>query len=261
MQSVHLEPTRGTPEQARDYCTDPDKRDRAIENDYSEFGSFSDVPKERGQGARNDIAFFASGIVAGTSMRELALLDPSSYVKYSRGFESLERLTRSGPRTSGSEGFEALTVFWFYGSTGTGKSRHVFETVPADKLFTKSCGDTWWDGYSGHDIILMDDFRSSWFTFGYLLRVLDRYPFPIAVKGAYTNASWSTVYITAPVRPEVMYASENPAHEGRMDQLLRRITEIRQFGEDAPPPAPLAPLFNPLPPAAYPAWDGHVFSH
>jgi len=259
LQRVHLEACRGTSDQAIAYCIDPLKRDSVFEPDYSEFGNRADVPKERGQGARNDIAFFGSGILQGTGMRELAFIDPSAYVKYFRGFEALQRLAHAGPRVAGADGYTPLTVYWFYGLTGTGKSLHVHRTVSADELYLKPSGNEWWDGYTGQSTILLDDYRASWFRFGYLLQLLDRYPFPIAIKGSYTNACWHTVFITAPVRPEVMYASEDPKNEGRIDQLLRRITEVRQFGEDPPDPAPLAPLFTPLATPVYPAWDGHVF--
>ena len=54
--SVHLEGTKGTKEEARDYCQKADSFDDSAGFGFTDFGDFEAVPSRRGQGARNDIA-------------------------------------------------------------------------------------------------------------------------------------------------------------------------------------------------------------
>ena len=51
----------------------------------------------------------------------------------------------------------------------------------------------WFDGYDGHDTAIFDDFRASVNRFAYILRVLDRYPMDVPVKGGFVN--WNPKYI------------------------------------------------------------------
>jgi len=71
--------------------------------------------------------------------------------------------------------------------------------------------------------------------------LLDVYPMPLEYKGGMTNLCSQTIYITCPSHPEVLYEDLMARKEGYSAQLLRRITEIRQFGE---PPAAVVEGFN-----------------
>lgn len=93
--------------------------------------------------------------------------------------------------------------------------------------------------------MILDDYRSNWWTFGYLLRLTDKYPLQVAVKGGFVNFNASLVYITCPVAPDVLYADLESRHNGSVAQLTRRISSVRRFGDDPEPPAALAPLFTP----------------
>lgn len=57
-----------------------------------------------------------------------------------------------------------------------------------------------------------------------------------------------TFIFTSPLRPEILYAALANREDGRIQQLLRRITEIRLFGDepDIPVPEPLAGGFYPI---------------
>ena len=47
-----------------------------------------------------------------------------------------------------------------------------------------------------------------------------------------THLCSQTIYITCPVHPEVLYANLISAKEGAKAQLMRRITEVRHFGDE-----------------------------
>lgn len=236
---AHLEDTRGTKEEARAYCQKDDTFDDSAGFRYTDFGDFEAVPSGRGQGARNDLAGCTAIIRDGGSLTDVALHDPDSFVKYHKGFLAYQQLVCAVPRVRDEGGlFPALRVFWFYGPTGTGKTRAAFEEAGDQAIYSKPPGNKWWDGYRGEPVILLDDFRADWFTFGYLLRLLDIYPLMLEYKGGMTHLCSQTFYITCPNHPEVLYEDLMARKEGASAQLMRRITEVREFGV---PPAPVVP--------------------
>jgi len=53
-----------------------------------------------------------------------------------------------------------------------------------------------------------------------------------------------TFYITCPLRPEQLFAALVQREDGRIAQLLRRITEIRLFGDEPDPPRAIVDGFR-----------------
>lgn len=203
---AHLECMRGTPTQASDYC----KKD----GDFSEFG---EIPE--GRGSRSDLRAVVSKVQEGASMREIAEEHPETLVRYGGGVLRLKRLYPAN-----RDWQPQIWVFW--GKTGSGKTRRVYEFVrqddSVDSLWTHP-GERWFDGYDGHRAVLFDDFDGGWFKLSYLLRLLDRYPMRVPVKGDYVCWVPRTIYITSNIDPKKWY--EN-AHEEHQRALHRRLTEF-----------------------------------
>ena len=244
MRAVHLEAAKGSKDQCKAYCSKEESRDSEAGFGYTELGDFEAVPERRGQGARNDIHSAARAIADGAEISAIAQDFPDTFVKYHRGFTALQSALHAKPRVREPGGvFEPPRVYWFHGSTGTGKSHAVYEAVGDADLYVKPPGNSWFDGYRGQSTILLDDYRSSWFPFSYLLRLLDRYPLQVEVKGGYVQFRASVIYITCPKSPDVLYADLEVRSEGSLAQLLRRITEVRRFGDDADEPPAIAPMF------------------
>ena len=246
LRGVHLEVARGTKQQCREYSSKDETRDGAAGFGFSEFGRYEDVPERRGQGARNDIAQAAAAIQRGECLAQVAETAPEAFIRYYRGFAALQSALHAKPRVRDAEGaYAAPRVCWWYGSAGSGKTRAVYDEIGEEPFFMKAPGNSWFDGYIGQKIILLDDFRSNWFTFGYLLRLLDRYPLSVEVKGSFVPFSATTIYITCPRKPQDLYSDLETRSEGSMAQLLRRITEVRLFGDEPAPPGPLVAGFHP----------------
>jgi len=131
-------------------------------------------------------------------------------------------------------------VIVIYGPTGVGKSRMAFDEV-GDDYYIKSPLTKWFDGYHGQKIVVFDDYRGDWWTFGYFLRILDRYPIDVEIKGGFVPFSATTIYISCPRSPQDLYAGLEARTDGALAQLTRRITEVRLFGE---PPAPAGPMVD-----------------
>jgi hypothetical protein len=200
---AHLEPAKGSPAQASDYC----KKD-------GEFEEFGTCPK--GKGARSDLEDVAKKVKNGARMRDIAEEHPAAVLRYGSGIQRLRGLYR--PKR---EGPPEIWVFW--GKTGVGKTRRVWEFANVDELYVHP-GGRWFDGFDGHRAVLFDDFDGSWFTITYLLKLVDRYMFQVPVKGSFVWWAPHVIYFTSNHHPKEWYKNASQDHQ---DALLRR---IREFG-------------------------------
>lgn len=214
MLQPHIERSRGSPEQNRAYCS---KTEGNIAGTHRELGN---IPS---QGRRSDLQDIADAIAEGTDIADVAVLFPTEFIKYSKGIQALKTAMSSKPRSS----TEAPTVYWWFGPTGTGKSRLAFETYP--DAYIKMPTNKWWDGYVDQKAVILDDYRPSMCPFHELLRLLDRYPMKVEFKGGSTELQATTFVITTCERPETIW---NGKTNEMIDQLIRRLTEIRQFHPD-----------------------------
>ncbi len=114
-------------------------------------------------------------------------------------------------------------VRWYYGTTGTGKSKTAYEESSED-VYTTGKTIKWWEGYDAHEHVIIDDFRKDFCCFHELLKLLDRYPYRVECKGGSRQLLATQIIITSAYHPSKVY-------EGREDvqQLIRRINEIRKF--------------------------------
>lgn len=118
-------------------------------------------------------------------------------------------------------------VKWFHGTTGTGKTRTAVEEAGEDVWISN--GDLqWFDGYTGQRSVIIDDLRGD-VKFNFLLRLLDRYRLKVPIKGDFVNWEAEQIWITSPYKPEVLFAKQNNDVTDNIDQLLRRINEIKEF--------------------------------
>ena len=228
---VHLEVMRGTPAEAHAYCTKDDTRDAGAGFGPVESGTIPDSP---GQGARTDLALIGECISQGQSLASIAQAHPADFIRYHGGIKAMQSLVVAS-RTWKTR------VWWYYGTTGTGKShaaRLQFETA-----YWKNPSHTWWDGYDpGNESVIIDDYRCNFCHFAELLRLFDCYPLQLQIKGGTVQFRARDIVITAPHRPEVMWGGRTAEDLG---QLMRRIETIKLFGEE-PVVAPRVAGFEPL---------------
>lgn len=129
-------------------------------------------------------------------------------------------------------------VFWFYGPTGTGKTRLAVDLMEEKykEEYWISNGDlkNFKNGYTGQQGVILDDLRCGDIKFNDLLRLCDRYKYNTNIKG--TNIPWlaEDIIITSPLHPMETFLKLNKKTnnwEPREDieQLLRRIHHIKEF--------------------------------
>jgi len=217
----HLEPRRGTIPQAIDYCTDAAKRDNGANAEIVEYGI-----RPSGGGSRSDIRACLELVKQGKSQRDLYDEHPEVMVKYARGIQAAKLVYED------QRDFKTI-VKWYYGGTGTGKSRAAFDETRDVTAYWKAGASKWWDGYDGQDTVVIDDYRCDLCPFHQLLRLFDRYPLSVEGKGVVLSFRSRVIIVTAPHKPDVMWRSQTAEHIG---QLMRRIDEIKLFGEEPVPP-------------------------
>lgn len=213
----HFEVMNGTPQHSRVYCTKQDPF-------YFESGECPCNP-----GKRNDLVDVIVQIRSGSNFFELAQSDSAAcaMVRYSKGLTFLRTLYAS-KRDIG----HPPLVLWFSGPTGTGKTRKAVELglnapISRDIFPWMSSGSLrWFDGYDGQPVAIFDDLRTKHVEFSMLLRLLDRYPLQVEIKGGYTNWAPHIIFITAPNGPEEMWSLRT---QEQLDQLTRRVTRHFEF--------------------------------
>jgi len=232
---AHLSTAKGTAQENRAYCTKEDT------------DSFFESGQCEGQGSRTDLNALMQDIKAGNTHLQLIETHPEAYFKYHVGIDKAMQIF--APKRNW-----LMHVEWIYGPTGTGKSHYANEAAGED-VYRKPPGK-WWDGYTGQNTVILDEYRPDWWTFYYLLLLLDRYPLTVEIKGGTRSFSSRVILITAPCRWDEMYRAQT---NEKLNQLGRRITESKFFGvryetglpamDDAPAnvieDVNLVPHFNP----------------
>lgn len=209
--TAHFEPRRGSLEQAVNYC----KKD----GNFYEQGE----AKVSNQGKRSDITLVKEIIKGGGTINDVIEV-ATSYQSIRTGEILLKY------RAPLKEEYERK-VYWFYGPTGAGKTRVAYEEARKIEKEPWMSHDSlkWFDGYSSQKAVIIDDFRTNMISFNFLLRILDRYPVRVPIKGSYTPWEAEYIWITSHKGPEELYTWEGNLRED-IGQLLRRIDKVVNFG-------------------------------
>lgn len=189
---AHWEIRRGTHDEARAYCTKSETR--VADTQPTEWG----VPP-KGQGARSDLSAVQEAIDSGTDAVGIAKEFFGAWCRYHKAFDAYRTLTAVG--RSSAEGVE---TFVFYGPPGTGKTR-LAEYLAGPEAYwlpapNASGGPLWWDGYEGQDTVIIDEFYG-WIPHPTMLRICDRYPLTVQVKGGTRRLAVTRVFITSNKHP------------------------------------------------------------
>lgn len=207
---IHLEKANGSDDQNQAYC--------------SKAGDVFEKGTPYSQGRRSDMESVVAAIQNGErDERKLAELNPSLYIRYYRGLrEFMRTINPIKPRDFKTE------VYYYWGPPGSGKSRRALAEAtqfletsngqPEDLIYYKPRG-LWWDGYKQQRCVIIDDFYG-WIKYDELLKICDRYPYKVQVKGAFEEFKAEKIWITSNVDIDDLYHFIGY----KTDAIERRIT-------------------------------------
>jgi hypothetical protein len=174
------------------------------------------APKQQ-QGARTDIVAVKDMIKEGSTLRDV--------IEISTSYQSIKIAEKLVVYYEPKRDW-LPDVRWYYGPTGTGKTRTAYDELKAlygDVYFAMDTVN-WWQGYDAHQGVIIDDIRKDFCKFHVLLRLLDRYPYQVETKGGSRQLVARTMIITCPVPPQELYDTRED-----IDQLLRRVSIVKKF--------------------------------
>jgi len=215
-QGVALLSADGTAAQNIKYCS---KQDEFPEK----FGIFS-VSRE-GQGRRTDWDQVHELLSEGTDTLSMAAAVPHLV------YPNINRIPawRDVHGSSLQRSWQPI-IHVYFGSTGCGKSYQAAREAErlcrendGWRVYHKADSDKWWPGYSGQEVVIIDEMDGAYFRFRILLKFLDSSPFQVQIKGGDVHMLARHVFFTCNDHPCDWYA--NPW----LQSPLRR--RIRDFGE------------------------------
>lgn len=171
------------------------------DGDFEEIG---DRPVS--QGHRSDLLAIQSELQRGTTMSGIADQFFVQWVQYRRSFEAYAELQISRRTTPPK-------IIVLEGSTGVGKTRFAYEYGALNGGVWISNDPTlaWFDGYRQQQTAILDDFDGKGASYRQLLRITDRYPVDVPVKGSFTKWIPQTIFITTNVSIEEWFPEDNVA--------------------------------------------------
>ena len=185
-------------------------------NSLSSFQSFGEFII---QGQRTDLEKIKFYLDQKKKMHWISVAFFANYLRYFRGMEKYRELVAKKDSTE----FRQVEVIIHSGSTGTGKTRLAMEQA---EFMIQGDGLQWWDGYEGEEVICIDEY-SNQVNITKLLSLLDGYQLRLPIKGGFTYANWTKVYITTNL-PHL----HEKAREEHIHALNRRVTKWINFYPD-----------------------------
>jgi len=224
-QTVHCEKRKGSQKQAYDYCT---KADTRVEGPYK----FGEAKLSDGQGKRSDLARAAEDASdINKHLVDVILDNPTVAMRYSKGISTVRaaavaKAHRDRPAGEQTRQVDCL-VYW--GATGVGKTRKAMEEKDVFILPAKEGkSTTWFDGYMGQKVLVVDEFTPDCIGWDLLLRICDIYPLQVPIKGGFVAAEWNKVIITSNYHPDKWYPAKPSDERGPLRRRIRRVIELKK---------------------------------
>lgn len=192
------------------------------------YGRFADVTEwgtmKPGQGRRTDLIEIKKKVI------EERMPINEVVVNYCENYQQARYAELLYKYIPLSTEYKPKEVYWFWGPTGTGKTREAYK-MAHDRgmtMWISGKNDKWIQKYWGQKLALIDDVRAGDWYYTNLLRLTDGYEKEEECKGS--SAIWhpEVIVITSPYPPEECYKGQVD-YRDHINQLLRRIIEIREF--------------------------------
>ena len=112
------------------------------------------------------------------------------------------------------------------GEPGTGKSKTAAEIAADGSVYYKPRGE-WWDGYEQQNTVIIDDYYG-WLKYDEILKICDRYPYSVPIKGGYEQFNSKRIIFTSNEPIEKWYKGDWFG-DTQLKALKRRIDTYDNF--------------------------------
>lgn len=175
-------------------------------------------------GRRNDLLICREAFLAGKSFEDLFTNEDTfaTACRYPKGLEKAASVLRPRNRDN-----LPLSVDVFYGPSGTGKTQaarlidpDAYAVLPPNV----SGGSIWFDGYTGQNTLLIDEYQG-WIPWSLLKVLLDPW-YPISTlqtKGGSVPAHYTRVILCSNVHPLRWHCRQTIRH---LRALTRRLSRV-----------------------------------
>ena len=227
--TAHIDYCRGTTQENRDYVRKEgkykgtDKEETNLPDTFEEFG---ECPQEQ-QGKRNDLEALYGMIKDGLSDYDILESHPS----YMLQMNKIERCRQVVREEEFKNKFRDLTVEYWFGDTGLGKTRTVMERYGYENVYRVTDYKYPFDGYKGQDVLVFEEFYNS-IRIQEMLTYLDGYPLDLPCRYANKTACYTKVYILSNVPFDEQYREIFRDNRKTFDAFCRRISCIKEFTKD-----------------------------
>lgn len=229
---AHIDYCRGTCQENRDYVRKEGKHkdtDKAETNLPGTFEEFGDCPIEE-QGKRTDLTQLYGMVKDGMSNYEILESDPA----YMLQIDKIEHCRQVIREEEFKNKFRELTVEYWFGDPGIGKSRTIMTTYGFPNVYRVTSYKYPFDGYHGEDVIVFEDFHDS-LRIHDMLGYLDGYPLELPCRYRNKIACYTKVFITSNVPFDDQYRDIYRNYPKTFEAFRRRINSIREFKKDMKP--------------------------
>lgn len=198
LERCHVEIAKGDIDQCVDYCKK--------EGDYIEIGCKPMSQKEKGKAEKERYKRAYQSAKEG----KLEEIDADIMVRH---YSTLKKIKRDHQITP--ESIPELVNEWYYGESGTGKSRKAREENP--EAYIKNC-NKWWCGYDGQDVVIIEEWSPQHECLVHHLKTwADHYAFQGETKGSSTLIRPKKIIVTSNYHPEECFSNVND-----LGPILRR---------------------------------------
>ncbi len=224
--SAHLDYPFGTSDQCREYIRKEGKwegSEKETTNLRDTFEEWGNLPHEE-QGKRNDITYLYNAIKDGKDNYEILDENP----KYVMQIEKLDKVRQVINEKVFRNSFRDLSVEYWYGATGTGKTRTIMEAYGYSNVYRVTDYEHPFDSYRGQDVIVFEEFNSK-LPVQLMLTLLDGYPVDLPCRYANKVACYTQVYIVSNKPLNQQYTNIQKDNKETWLAFLRRINRVSVF--------------------------------
>lgn len=206
----HIEVAAGSADANKRYCSK--------DGNFVEFGTMPVAKRTRDELATRFADCLQSGY---DGLDQFANEQPGTYYfsghNLLRNYQQLQRpITRPD-----------VSVKWYYGEPGVGKSRRAHEEAP--EAYVKDPRTKWWNGYLFEKDVIIDDFGPNGIDINHLLRWFDRYKCLVENKGGMIPLFANNFIVTSNFAPCDVFKDTFGVPHPQLPALMRRINVILMY--------------------------------